>query len=171
MPDYEKLLHARLPEALESALETIDRVFDQPEQLLHADVGQFENLELCIFAYFSREDVFYLNQPGRELLKLRLPTLDQRHSSAPPIFWLEDEKSLADVDKLVALRGQPIFGVRELVTLAWGKTWFEGAKFPVRSTAGQTLAILFAGKELPASKQIRQVAEHYQSSKQGFGEN
>ena len=173
MPDYEKLLQARLPEALETALESLDRAFDQPDQLLEADVSLFESLELCVFAYFSRDDIFYLNRAGRGLLKLKFPSLDQKNgSAAPPIFWLENEHALAQADSLVAQRSQALFNVRELVTLSWGKTWFEGAKFPIRSLTGQTLAILFAGHELSPSQQVRQVAEHYQLSQQKeFGEN
>lgn len=171
MPDYDKLLQARLPEALETAIESIDRAFDQAEQLLHADVGLFEQLDLCVFAYFGRDDVFYLNTKGRQLLKLRLPSLDRQNQGTPPIFWLEDEERLAEADAFVAQRGRPIFGTRELVTLAWGKSWFEGAKFPIRSIKGDTIAILFAGHELAPSKQIQQVAEHYQTSQNQSGEN
>ncbi|MDQ8201586.1 hypothetical protein [Pelagicoccus sp. SDUM812003] len=173
MLDYQKLLQARLPEALESALESIDRAFDRPEQLLQADVSLFEDLGLCVFAYFNRDDIFYLNKAGRQTLKLKLPTVDSSKSaSTPPIFWLENELALAQADALVTQKALPLFNVRELVTLSWGKTWFEGAKFPIRNAMGQPLAILFAGRELPPSKQIRQVAKHYELSQQKeFGEN
>lgn len=171
MPDHDKLLSAKLPQALETALEQIDRAHDLPQQLLKADVSSFEALECCVFAYFSRDDVFYLNQAGRNLLRMKLPSLDQTGSSAPPIFWLEDDNNLLQADAFVTTRQKPIFDTRELVTLSWGKTWLQGAKFPIRSRQGQTIALLFAGAELAPSKQIQLVADHYKNTQQGFGEN
>lgn len=171
MPDYEKLLQANLPEALESAVESLNRSYDQPEQLLQADVSAFEGLDCCVFAYFSRDDVFYVNRAGRALLAARTPLLHKSPVKPPPIFWLDDEPSFVAADRLVASRGQPLLNLQELVTLSWGKTWFVGAKFPIQSITGQNLAILFAGKEIPASQQIRQVAEHYRSRNCGLGDN
>ena len=171
MPNYEKLLQAKLPEALESAIEGIDRAFEIPKQLLQANVSAFEELSCCVFGYFARDDIFYLNKKGRELLKMRVPTLDQHRNAAPAIFWLEDDTNLAAADQFVAGRQVPIVETRELITLSWGKTWLHGSKFPIRSIQGQTIALLFAGYELAPSRQIKLVADHYQHTQQGFGDN
>lgn len=171
MPDDSKLLHAKLPRALEFALEGLNGAYDQPEQLLRADVSAFETLPCCVFAYFERDDVFYLNQAGRALLPPRLPATDRARAESPPIFWLEDDPVLTAADSYVASRRLPLPRARELVTLAWGKTWLEGAKFPILSLTGQPLATLFAGRELAPSQQIRQVAQHFQPSPFGFGDN
>ncbi|EDY83589.1 hypothetical protein VDG1235_3216 [Verrucomicrobiia bacterium DG1235] len=171
MPDYDKLLQAKLPQALENAIDEIDGAHQRPEQLLQADVSSFEKLNCCVFAYFARDDIFYLNQKGRSLLRLKLPTLDQKRNVAPPIFWLEDDSNLLSADQYVAERQLPIFETRELITLSWGKSWLHGAKFPIRSTHGQTIALLFAGRELEPAKQIKLVADHYQNQQQGFGDN
>lgn len=171
MPDYDKLLQARLPEALETAYESINGSFEHPEQLLHANVSQFEELETCCFAYFNREDVFYVNKVGRKMLSLSCPTAEPHAPKAPPIFWLEDDHILKAADHLVFARGQLIPDARELVTLSWGKTWLDGIKFPILSITGQPMAILFAGKELAPSQQIRQIAEQYQLANTGIGGN
>ncbi|MBK1878243.1 hypothetical protein [Pelagicoccus mobilis] len=171
MPDYEKLLQANLPEALESALEELDRAFDIPKQLLQANVSAFEELSCCVFGYFARDDIFYLNKKGRELLRMRLPSLDEHRNSGPPIFWLEDDANLAAADQFVANRQKPILETRELITLAWGKTWLHGSKFPVRNVQGQTIALFFAGHELPPSRQIKLVADHYQQNQHQIGDN
>lgn len=171
MPDYDKLLQAKLPEALEAALAEIDRAFEIPKQLLQADVSAFEELNCSVFGYFARDDIFYLNKKGRELLKMRVPTLDQNHNPAPAIFWLEDDATLAAADQYVAGRQIPILETRELITLSWGKTWMHGSKFPIRNRQGQTIAIFFAGHELAPSRQIRLVADHYQETQFGIGDN
>lgn len=171
MPDYEKLLQANLPDALESALEELDRAFDIPKQLLQANVGSLEDLPCCVFGYFARDDIFYLNKKGRELLRMRAPTLDATPKNAPAIFWLEDDATLAAADQFVADRQIPISETRELITLSWGKTWMHGSKYPVRNIQGQTIAIFFAGQELPPSSQIKLVADHFQERKTQLGEN
>lgn len=171
MPDYEKLLKANLPEALESAIEALDGNYQIPKQLLQVDVSAFEQLPCVVFAYFDRNDIFYLNRAGRELLNMKLPTFDRSSSLSTPIFWLEDDAHLLSTDEYVAGRQLPLLKTRELITLSWGKTWLEGAKFPIRSQQGQTLAILFAGQELVPSRQISQVAEHYSTTLHGFGDN
>ncbi len=171
MPNYDKLLQANLPDSLQTAIEDLDRSFDIPKQLLQADVSAFETLSCCVFAYFARDDVFYLNQKGRDLLRLKQPSFEPKANTAPPIFWLEDDANLQAADNYVAGRQLPLFETRELITLAWGKTWLHGSKFPVRSALGQTLAIIFAGHEVAPSEQIKIVAEHYQSTQQGIGDN
>lgn len=171
MPNYDKLLQVKANESLEAALEKIDRAFDIPKQLLQANVAAFEELDCCVFGYFARDDLFYLNKKGRELLRMRTPSLDQSPSSAPAIFWLEDDKNLASADQFVAERQIPLTETRELITLSWGKTWLHGAKYPIRNIQGQTIALLFAGHELPPSSQIKLVADHYQHTQLGTGEN
>ncbi len=171
MPDYDTLLQTDLPEALESAYESINGAFDRPEQLAQANVSLFERLDLCVFAYFDREDVFYVNKAGRDVLNIRRPIAEPRAAKPPPIFWLENDKPFQSADRFVLVRRQVITETRELVTLSWGKTWFEGAKFPILSVTGQPIAILFAGRELAPSQQIRQVAEHYQLTQTGIGGN
>ncbi|MDQ8199191.1 hypothetical protein QEH56_13565 [Pelagicoccus enzymogenes] len=171
MQHDDKLLQANLPDALQSAIEEIDGAFDVPKQLLRADVSSFESLECCVFAYFARDDVFYLNQKGRELLRRKQPRFEPQTQSPPPLFWLEDDSNLQAADDFVASRQRPIFETRELVTLSWGKTWLHGSKFPIRSVLGQPLAILFAGHEVPPSQQIKLVAEHYQNAQHGTGNN
>lgn len=171
MPDYNKLLNAKLPEALESAIEEMDGHYELPKQLLQVNVASFEDLPCILFAYFDRNDIFYLNKRGRQLLTMKLPTFDRAPNEASPIFWLEEDPALQAADDYVAGRQLPLLKTRELVTLTWGKTWVEGAKFPIRSRNGQTLALLFAGQEVPPSRQINQVAEHYSTAQQGFGDN
>lgn len=171
MPNYDKLLKAKLPEALDAALEEIDHVYEIPKQLLKANVSAFEELSCCVFGYFARDDIFYLNKKGRELLKMRGPTVEENQNAAPAIFWMEDDKNLAAADQFVAGRQIPIFETRELITLSWGKTWMHGSKFPIRNVLGQTIAIFFAGHELPPSSQIKMVADHYQNTQFGIGDN
>ncbi len=164
MLDQSKPIEAEIPEALAEAIDTIDRSFDEPGQLLQADIRPFEELELSVFAYFTREDIFYLNKAGRKLLTLKQPSFSNSKQSSPPIFWLEDQATFLSIDRYVTQSCQPAFLTRELVTLAWGKTWLEGAKFPIRSLAGKPLAILFAGTEMNGVHQIRQIANQYQIS-------
>lgn len=170
-PDYQKLLQTKLPEALGEAIGEIDQAFDLPRQLMQAEVSAFEALDCCVFAYFARDDVFYLNRRGRNLLRPKVPTLDPDPAGAPAIFWLEEDAPLKDADNYVAERQQPLYETRELITLSWGKTWLHGTKFPVRSLQGRTIALIFAGHEIAPSKQIKLVADHYQNAKYGNGDN
>lgn len=170
-PDYDKLLNARPTEELENAYEALNRAYDHPEQLLHADVSLFENLDLRVFAYFDRDDVFYVNKAGRRLLNRRLPLIEADAPKAPPIFWLDDHRSFLAADGLARTTRRALGNVRELVTLSWGKTWFEGMKFPILSLTGQPLALLFAGNEIKPSRQIRNIAERYQLTQTGVGTN
>lgn len=171
MPDYEKLLQANYPEALQLALEELDSKYQIPKELLQVDVSALEQLPIVVFAYFDRNDIFYLNRAGRELLDMKLPAFDRPSSLATPIFWLEEDPALLSADEYVAGSQRPLVKTRELVTLSWGKSWLEGMKFPIRSQKGQTLAILFAGQEISPSKQISQVAEHFTNTLNGFGDN
>jgi len=49
MPNYDKLLQASLPEALDNAFESINFVYQTGEQLLKADVTALEELNYTIF--------------------------------------------------------------------------------------------------------------------------
>lgn len=168
MPEYEKLLSAQL---LEAAIESIDGAYDCAEQLLGADVSQFEAVKSCVFAYFDRDDVFYVNRAGRKLLDLKRPAMESGSVDAPPIFWLENDHPFGNVDRFLIANRQPLRHTRELVTLSWGKTWLEGTKFPILSVTGKPLAILFAGEQLPASGQIRHAAHQYRLTLTGLGKN
>lgn len=171
MQNLDKLLQSNLPDALENAIEEIDGAYDDPKQLIHADVSAFESLSCSVFIYFARDDVFYINEKGRRLLRPKSGSFDEKAPTAPPIFWLEDDSTLQAADNYVAGRQHLLYETRELVTLSWGKTWLEGGKFPIRSILGQTLAILFAGDEIAPSKQIKLVADHYQQALHGNGSN
>lgn len=171
MPNYEKLLQAVRSETLEEAVEAISGVYQAAEDLLSADVTLLEELPLVAFAYFNREDVFYVNKAGRRLLSLKQPYSEVRSPPSPPIFWLEDNKGFIAADRVVYERGQTLMNTRELLTLSWGKTWLEGYKFPIVSTLGKPLAILFAGSETSPSEQIRHVADQYQLTQTGIGDN
>jgi len=171
MPDQRKPPRFTPPEALGAALATLDRVYDIPKQLLQVDITPFEQLDCVVFAYFDRDDVFYLNKACRDLLEMRHPTFDPPQHRPNPIFWLESDASLQATDEQVVQRQAPLLSARELVTLTWGKTWLQGAKFPIRSGKGQTLALLFAGEELHPSRQIGQVAQHYSKLAQTSGDN
>lgn len=171
MPDYDNLLKTTLPDSLEGAIRGIDRIFDIPKQLLQADVSHFEHLSCSVFAYFDRNDVFYVNQCGRKLLSMRRPSFEKDRDTSPPIFWLEDDSPLIAADEFVTRRQTPVHETRELITLSWGKTWLHGTKYPIRSVNGQTIALLFAGYEVPPSKQIELVANHYRNSQTGTGNN
>jgi hypothetical protein len=171
MQNHDKLLQTSLPDALQTAIEGLDGAYDVPKQLLQADVSSFEPLGCCVFAYFARDDVFYLNQKGRDLLRQKLPRFEPQANTAPPIFWLEDDTNLQAADNFVLRRQRPLFEARELVTLSWGKTWLHGSKFPIRSVLGHPLAILFAGHEVAPSQQVKLVAEHYQNAQHTTGDN
>lgn len=158
MPDYENLLHASLPEALDSAIESLNFKFSDPEALMGADVSAFEELNTRIFAYFNRDDVFYINKAGRHLLNIDDTTFERNPTKSNPIFWLSDDFERASEDRDVIASCRPKHHVRELITLSWGKTWLRGSKFPIRATNGLPLAILFAGREMSSSEQIRHAA-------------
>lgn len=152
-----------ISDALESALSTVCGVFERPDQLLGANVEQFENLAEIVFAYFGRDDVFYVNKAGRRLLRPKSSALDALKPSPPPIFWLDEDRSFRFADRRVLESACPLFDARELVALSWGKTWLRGVKLPLLSRKGAPIALLFAGLEIPGSEQIRQVANQYKS--------
>lgn len=167
----ETLPNAQLPDALESALSSVCGVFDRPDQLLGANVEQFESLSEIVFAYFGRDDVFYVNKAGRRLLHRALPTLDALKPKPPPIFWLDDDRSFRFADERVIESACPLFDAQELVALHWGKTWLRGVKLPLLSRKGSPIALLFAGREIPGSEQIRRVASQYKPAKATSGIN
>ncbi|MFL3659865.1 MAG: hypothetical protein ACJ07L_17680 [Opitutales bacterium] len=68
MPDYEKLLQASMPEALDSPIDTVNFVYQNADQLLQANVSALDDLNYCVFAYFNRDEIFYLNQSGRRII-------------------------------------------------------------------------------------------------------
>ncbi len=171
MLDHDTLFPDHLPEAFEDAYHAISGAFEKPEDLLQADVGLFERLDCCAFAYFDRDDVFYVNPVGRALLEPLAPSFGHPTLHATPIFWLEDHEAFTAADHQVLTARRPLFEVRELVTFSWGKSWMEGAKFPILSRQGYPLAILFAGHEISPAAQIRRVADHYQRTLQGTGVN
>ena len=171
MPDFDKLLQAPLPEALEDAFQSLNGAYDAPEQLLQADVSALEILDCLAFAYFNRDEVFYVNAAARKLLHPKLPSMACPPPRVPPVFWLDDHEPFLLADQLVWANRRPLASAREIVTLSWGKTWMEGIKLPILSATGQPMAILFAGAELQPSQQIRRVAEQYQLSLSGFGDN
>lgn len=171
MLDHDTSFPSFLPEAFGDAFGTLSGKFDRPEELLKANVKQLEELACCVFAYFSRDDVFYVNAAARALLKPAVPSFGPRPASAPPIFWLEDNETFLQADRLVLTRRRALPEARELVTFSWGKSWLDGAKFPILSASGVPIAILFAGREIVPSNQIRRVADHYQLTLQGTGYN
>jgi len=171
MPDFQKLLQASLPEALECAIESISFRYLDAKGLLEADVTQLESLNYYAFAYFNRDDVFYVNRAGRSLLTLPRSPLDPSAQKAAPIFWLEESPERQSDDRDVLASCLPKHHVRELVTLSWGKTWLRGSKFPIRSRLGIPLAILFAGREWSAAEQINHIAGQLQKPRQTFGAN
>lgn len=171
MSHYDKLFQDTLSEALEGAIRSITLAFDRPEQLLGAKVGAFEKLDCCVFAYFNRDDVFYVNQAARKLLRLAQPRFGPALPESPPIFWLENNEAFRRADEHVARYRCPIADARELVALPWGKTWLRGIKFPILSTHGAPIAYLFAGYPQSAADQIRNAARHYQSTPISIGVN
>ena len=146
MPDYEKLLQASLPEALDAAVESINFTYDSADALLQAEVSLIEDLNYTVFAYFNRDDVFYVNKAGRRLLQIRESLFETPRAKPAPIFWLEEDNHRINDDRDVIESCRPKHHVNELVTLSWGKTWLRGSKYPVRSSMGVPLARLFAGR-------------------------
>jgi len=171
MPNYDKLLQASLPEALDNAFESINFVYQTGEQLLKADVTALEELNYTIFAYFSRDDVFYVNRTGRRLLELPTDAFDNGAPRSAPIFWLDDDIQRVSDDRDVVETCRPKHHLKELITLSWGKTWLRGSKYPIRSTNGAPLAVFFAGRELLGSEQVKQAAAQIDSTENEFGEN
>ena len=171
MPNYDKLLQASLPEALDSAIESINFVYETGEQLLKADVTALEELNYTLFAYFSRDDVFYVNQAGRRLLEIPEDAFNKSPTRSAPIFWLDEDIQRISDDRDVVETCRPKHHVKELVTLSWGKTWLRGSKYPIRSTAGAPIAVLFAGRELLGSEQIKRAASQIDQTNKEFGVN
>ena len=171
MPNFDKPLHAALPEALDAAVDSVNFTYDSSESMLQADVSLLEELNFCVFAYFNRDDVFYVNRHGRQLLDLPTSPIEPQASRPAPIFWLEENTQRNDDDVAVVQSCSPKHDVKELITLSWGKTWLQGSKYPIRSKAGVPLAILFAGREVPGSEQIRRVVTQFQKSHNEFGDN
>lgn len=161
MPDYEKLLQASMPEALDAAIGTINFVYENAEQLLQANVTSLEDLNYCVFAYFNRDEVFYLNKSGRRLLAPYQSLLEPRPSDAK--FGLESDSQGTNDDRDVIESCRPKHHVRELVSVSWGNTWLRGSKYPIRATNGIPIAILFAGREMLASEQIRNATRRRQN--------
>lgn len=154
MPNYDKLLQASLPEALDAAIESINFEHNDVEALLEANVAEFENLNYCVFGYFTRDDIFYLNSTGRQLLDTYQSPFEPNRAIRKPIFSLGVNPLHACDDRDVVETCRAKHHVKEIVSLSWGDTWLRGSKYPIRSRAGVPLAILFAGREMLGSEQI-----------------
>jgi hypothetical protein len=161
MPDYDKLLQASLPEALDAAIASINFAYSSPEQLVEARLIDFETLNYCAFAYFNREDIFYLNSCGCRLLDPYSSPIEPRQPIPHPRFRLESSFASTSDDRDVVESCRPKHHVKELVTLSWGKSWLRGSKYPIRSKKGVPLAILFAGREMLGSEQIRRASAQF----------
>ncbi len=142
-----------MPEALDAAFDTINFVFENAKQLLQANVSALEKLNFCVFAYFNREEVFYLNQSGRKLLTPYQSPIEDLSSEAR--FTLESNLQVSWDDRDVIESCRPKHHVREVISLSWGNTWLRGSKYPIRAANGIPIAILFAGREMLGSEQIR----------------
>jgi hypothetical protein len=153
MPDYDKLLQASMPEALDAAIDTVNFVYQNAEQLLQANVTALDDLNYCVFAYLNRAEIFYLNQSGRRILSPYQSPIE--HCPTTTKFGLESGSQAANDDRDVIESCRPKHHVRELISLAWGHTWLRGSKYPIRSNNGIPIAILFAGREMLGSEQIR----------------
>ena len=153
MPDYDKLLQASMPEALDAAIGTVNFVYQNAEQLLEANVRALDGLNYCVFAYFNRDEVFYLNQAGRRILSPYQSPIERRPTNTK--FGLEVDPGAADDDRDVIESCRPKHHVRELISLAWGSSWLRGSKYPIRANNGIPIAILFAGRDMLGSEQIR----------------
>lgn len=171
MPYHDTPIPAELPEVFEDAYQAINFACEKAHDLLQADVRLLETIDLCIFAYFNRDEVFYVNPVGRALLEPASPAFGPKPPRSEPIFWLEDNDTFAHADHLVLARRRPIAAARELVTFSWGKSWLEGAKLPILARDGSPIAILFAGREIAPANQIRRVADHYHLTLQETGNN
>ena len=161
MPDYEKLLQASMPEALDAAIDSINFVYENAEELLQANITPLEELNYCVFAYFNRDELFYLNRAGRKLLAPYQSPIERKPAKAT--FSLEKASQGSDDDRDVIENCRPKHHVQERVSVNWGSTWLRGSKFPIRATNGIPIAILFAGREMLASEQIRKVQRHHLS--------
>ncbi len=171
MPNYDKLLQASMPEALDAAIETINFEHADTDSLLEANVAEFESLNYCCFGYFTRDDIFYLNRAGRRLLETYQSPIEPFRSVAKPVFTLGLSPSHASDDRDVIETCRPKHHVKELISLSWGDTWLRGSKYPIRSTSGVPLAILFAGREMLGSEQIKNVSIRHQTFQHNYGEN
>ena len=78
MPDYEKLLQASMPEALDSPFDTVNFVYQNADQLLQANVSALDDLNYCVFAYFNRDEIFFLNQSGRRIISPYQSPIERR---------------------------------------------------------------------------------------------
>ncbi len=171
MPNYDKLLQASLPEALDAAIESINFEHETTESLLDANVSEFERLNYCVFAYFTRDDLFYLNQAGRRLLETYESPVEPARATFNPEFNLTANPFHASDDRDVIETCRPKHHVKELVSLSWGNTWLRGSKYPIRSTTGIPLAIVFAGREMLGSEQIRNAAFRQSAFQNYNGDN
>ncbi len=171
MPDYDKLLQASLPEALDAAVESINFVYYNADQLLQANLEDLEDLNYCVFTYFNRDDVFYLNSAGRRLLDTYESPAEPSTRDASLVFHLENYSKRASDDRDVIESCRPKHHLKELISLSWGKTWLRGSKYPVRSNSGVPLAILFAGREMLGSEQIYRAAIQCRNNQHQFGAN
>jgi len=171
MPDYYKLLQASLPESLDAAIDSINFEYDGAESLLEADVTDLEQLNYCVFAYFTRNDIFYLNRSGRRLLDIYRSPFEASRTISKPRFRLGSDPVLSSDDRDVVETCRPKHHVRELISLSWGATWLRGSKFPIRSNTGVPLAVLFAGREMLGSDQITNALQRQSHNQPNFGGN
>ncbi len=171
MPNYDKLLQASLPEALDAAIDSINFEHKDVESLLEANVAEFESLNFCVFGYFTRDDVFYLNLAGRRLLDLYRSPFEPNRVAPKPRFSLGANPFHACDDRDVIETCRPKHHVKELISLSWGDTWLRGSKYPIRSTTGLPLAILFAGREMLGSEQIRNASLRHKAFQHQYGDN
>jgi len=171
MPNFDKLLHASMPEALDAAIESISFVHKDIDSLLEANVAEFESLNYCVFGYFTRDDVFYLNQAGRRLLDLYQSPLEPGRDVVKPRFSLGANPFHACDDRDVVETCRPKHHIKELISLSWGDTWLRGSKYPIRSTSGLPLGILFAGREMLSSEQIRNASLRHKAFQHHYGDN
>ncbi len=171
MPDYNKLLQASLPESLDAAVDSVSFEYEDAESLLGADVSDFEQLNYCVFAYFTRNDIFYLNRSGQRLLDLYHSPFETSRAISKPRFRLSGDPSLESDDRDVIEACRPKHHVKERISLSWGATWLHGSKFPIRSTTGVPLAVLFAGREMLGSDQIQNAGRRQCLYQPTHGEN
>ncbi len=171
MPNYDKLLQSSLPEALDAAIETLNFEHDDVDSLLEANVAEFENLNYCVFGYFTRDDIFYLNRAGRRLLEVYQSPLEPNRTVNKPSFSLGANPFHACDDRDVIETCRPKHHVKELISLSWGDTWLRGSKYPIRSTSGIPLAILFAGREMLGSEQIHNASFRHKAFQHQYGDN
>lgn len=172
MANYDKLLKANMPTALESAIQSVDFQYENISDLMKANVHLFEELDCIAFAYQNRDDVFYVNRQGRKLLAIETRPYEPANDILPaPIFWLEESIKLAADDFEAIRSGEIKENACELITVSWGKTWVNGIKAPIRSSKGQPIAILFAGTERSASEQLKTAGRNHKVTHHEFGTN